>query len=253
MIRAEVSARGIATLTLDRPDAANRTNEAMLDAIAESLARFAADDAVRVLLIQAEGKHFCAGADIGGHREASQTGTRPKFPETLLAIERFPKPAICLVQGGAVGGGAAIAAACDIVLAESRAFFSIPEVRIGMPAGALVPLFTRAIGYRQLRRYALTGERIPAPEALRIGLAHALYEAGAEDAALAPILDALLLGAPGAQAETKRIAAAHASQALDPADMLAMDDNINEVLRSPEMQEGMAAFLGKRKPAWYRE
>lgn len=253
MITTEITQRGIATLTFDRPNESNRMGDAMLDAVAGALNRFAANSFVRVLVIRANGRHFCAGADIAGHRLASRTGARPRFPHTLLSIELFPKPVVCLVQGAAVGGGAAIAACADIVLAERQAFFAIPEVRIGMPAGALVPLLARAIGYRQLRRYALTGERIDAETARRIGLAHEIYDAGQEEAALAPILDALLLGAPGALAATKRITSEHASQDLDPNQVLAMDDNIEAVLTSPEMQEGMDAFLNKRKPRWYRE
>src|SRR5262249_39097910 len=149
----------------------------LLDGLARTFASLAADEGVRVVVLRGQGRHFCAGADLAARSEetASSAPTTTLF-DVLLAIDSCPKPTIAVVQGGAIGGGAAFAACCDVVLAASAAFFSIPEVRVGMAGLGVAPFLIRAMGYRSFRRYGLSGERITAAEALRIGLAHEICE-----------------------------------------------------------------------------
>jgi methylglutaconyl-CoA hydratase len=165
----------------------------------------------------------------------------------LVALDTLPKPTVAVVQGAAVGGGAAFAACCDIAIATDQAFFSIPEVRVGMPPMGVMPFLIRAIGHRSFRRYGLSGERIPAAEAQRIGLVHALCGTGALDDTLARIVDELLHGAPGAIAELKAGSALFASPNLDA--IVAHRAPHNP--KSPEAIEGIASFREKRKPSWY--
>jgi methylglutaconyl-CoA hydratase len=205
-----------------------------------------------VVVLRGSGKHFCAGADVGGRGAdvADQSGRQYSLHEILAAIDTHPKPTVAIVHGAAVGGGAAFAACCDVVVASEAAFFSIPEVRIGMAPVRLAPLFIRAMGYRSFRRYGLSGERFGATEALRIGLVHEVCPPAELDTKAADIVDALLHGAPNALRELKQAAAAMAAPPLPDA-AAAGEAGKHEFGRSPEAIEGLASFREKRKPNWY--
>ena len=254
-ILTDVSERGVATLTLNRPDRGNAFNATMQREVVACLAEFAVDDDVRLLLIRAAGKHFCAGADVSGlGGDASAPGGAPPatLADMLFDIDRFPKPTIAIVQGGAVGGGAGIVACCDVVLADARAFLSIPEVRIGVAPGGLIPILLRAMGERNVRRYALSGERIKAAEALRMGLVHEIVDSGACDAVLDAFVDSFLLGAPAAQREAKRAIAALETPTLEGMKEISHKPGSGHTMTTPDALEGIAAFREKRKPIWYR-
>jgi len=246
----DVDRRGVATVTLDRPHVSNAFDTAMLHALANAFAGFATDEAVRAVVLRGSGKHFSAGADL---KAAAETQGREELDpvEVLRRIDTLGKPTVALVQGACIGGGVAWIAACDVVIAEESAFFSIPEVRIGFCPSPMIPLFLSALGGRALRRYALTGERFGAAEALWHSLVHELCPAGGLDEAVGPILDAVLRGAPGAIAETKRIIAACAdgSEAAHPH---ALETHFTTGRASAEAHEGRAAFRERRDPAWYR-
>src|SRR5207302_4924180 len=141
------------------------------------LAVLAADDRVRIVVLRGSGRHFCTGADLAaraGEAQAAQAATHFSLRDVLAALDALPKPTLAVVHGGAIGGGAAFAACCDVVIAAESAFFSIPEVRVGMPPLGVAPLLVRAIGQRGLRRYALSVDRIAALEAFRLGSARQL-------------------------------------------------------------------------------
>jgi methylglutaconyl-CoA hydratase len=167
--------------------------------------------------------------------------------DVLARLDALPKPTLAVIQGAAVGGGAAFAACCDVVIAADSAFFSIPEVRVGMPPLGVAPFLVRAIGHRNFRRYGLSGERIAAAEAVRLGLAHQACSVESLEETLAGIADALLLGAPGAIATLKHAAAEYASPTLSAilANQPAHDPKTAEAI------EGVASFREKRKPGWY--
>ncbi len=168
--------------------------------------------------------------------------------DALAALDRLPKPTIAVVHGAAVGGGAALAACCDIVLATDSAFFAIPEVRVGMAPLGVAPFLIRAMGHRSFRRYGLSGERFGAAEALRIGLAHEVVGQDELDERLGGIADALLHAAPGAVREMK--AAMEHDVAPSVAAILARRI-AHSPPRSADAIEGVAAFKEKRKPSWY--
>jgi methylglutaconyl-CoA hydratase len=254
-IQVDISARGVATLTLNRPDRGNALNATMQREIVACLGELAGNDDVRVLLIRAAGKHFCAGADVSGRGEdkGAPAGAPPAtLADMLVDIDRFPKPTIALVQGGAVGGGAGIAACCDVTLADAQAFVSIPEVRIGVAPGGLVSILVRTMGERNVRRYALSGERIKAAEALRVGLVHEIVDIGNCDAVLDALIDSFLLGAPGAQRDTKRLIAALEVPTLEGMKEASHKPGSGHTMTTPDALEGIAAFREKRKPNWYR-
>jgi methylglutaconyl-CoA hydratase len=247
-----ISPRGIASVLLNRPERGNALNQAMLAELDHLFAKLAADDGVRIAVLRGNGKHFCAGADLGDGADAEAgRPTRPTLLDVLEAVDRLPKPTVAGIHGGAIGGGAAIAACCDIVVATDAAFFSIPEVRVGMAPVRLAPLFIRALGHRNFRRYGISGERIDAAEALRIGMAHRLCAPHEIEEAIAATADALLLGAPGAVRELKSTCAALATPSWPAA--LAIEPARRELARTPEAIEGIASFRERRKPSWYPE
>ena len=249
-ILVETSARGVATVTLDRPQVSNAFDTPMLRALWDAFAGFARDENVRVVVLRGAGKHFSAGADL---KAAAAAGGREEIDPVavLRLIDECPKPTIALVQGACIGGGVAWISACDVVIAEDSAFFSIPEVRIGFCPSPMIPLFLAAMGARALRRYALTGERFGAAEALRCGLIHEICKPGKLDEAAAPVIDAALHGAPRAAASIKRVIAACEAGSPD-ADAISLEADFLAQRTSAEAEEGRAAFRDKRAPGWYR-
>jgi methylglutaconyl-CoA hydratase len=241
-----VSGRGVATLTFNRPDRANSYNAAMLDALADGFEQFGRDPAVRVIILRGSGKHFSAGAAIG---EDGQP--RLAIGDVCALIDAVPKPAVAVVQGACIGGALALASCCDVMVASRDASFSIPEVRLGFTPGPLIGVFMRAIGYRALRRYLLSGERFSAEEAHRLGLVQQLCEAPAIESAADDLIDQLLLGAPGAAATAKRVLQKQAPALHSAEELRAMQAAFEAMTQSDEASEGRAAFKEKRKPRWY--
>jgi len=249
-ITVDISPRHIATLTLNRPDRGNAFDQTMLDELSAQLKALAADEAVRIVVLRGAGKHFCTGADLSrmGDTHAAPAASPPAtLRDVLAAIDTLPKPTIAIVHGGAVGGGAGFVACCDVALASDAAFFSIPEVRVGMAPLGVMGFLIRAMGHRAFRRYGLSGERFAAAEALRIGLVHQVCDAASLDETLARIADDLLHGAPAAIATLKEASAPFASPPLSA--VLAYRAPHNA--KSPEATEGVASFREKRKPGWY--
>jgi methylglutaconyl-CoA hydratase len=249
VVEVDVSSRGIATVLLNRPERSNALNQQTLEELVQQFTARGADEATRVVVLRGAGKHFCSGADLVARATAPESSAAQiSIVDMLAALDRLPKPTIAVVHGAAIGGGAAIAACCDIVLAAEDAFFSIPEVRVGMPPLGVTPFVIRAIGHRSFRRYGLTGERFGAADALRIGLAHEVVSAEKLDQKLGEIIDALLHGAPGAQRTLKDGMERSASPTV--AEIM-MRKASHGSSRTAEAIEGTASFKEKRKPSWY--
>jgi methylglutaconyl-CoA hydratase len=252
-ITVEVSARRIATVLLNRPERGNAFDQVMLDELAEAFAALALDQDTRIVVLRGSGRHFCTGADLAARAaeapaHASTAATaHVSLRDVLAGLDTLPKPTLAVVQGAAIGGGAAFAACCDVVIAAESAFFSIPEVRVGMPPLGVAPFLVRAIGHRGFRRYGLSGERIAAVEALRLGLAHQICAADAIEDTLARIADDLLHGAPGAISTLKSAAAQYAVPSLS----AILANRPPHDPKTPEAIEGVASFREKRKPKWY--
>jgi methylglutaconyl-CoA hydratase len=251
-ISIDISPRRIATVTLNRPDRGNAFDQTMLDELVAQFTALGADETVRIVVLRGNGRHFCTGADLssrGGDAHAAADPAKPPatLRDVLIALDTLPKPTIAVVHGGAVGGGSAFAACCDVALATEAAFFSIPEVRVGMPPLGVLPFLVRAMGHRSFRRYGLSGERIVAAEALRLGLVHQVCDAATLDETLARIADELLHGEPGALATLKSAAAEFSSPSLS----TILANNAPHNSKTPEALEGIASFREKRKPKWY--
>jgi methylglutaconyl-CoA hydratase len=249
-VEVEMSARGIATIRLNRPERSNAIDQAALDDLARQFLSLGSDERVRVVVLRGAGKHFCAGADLVARASAPQNlaPAQTTIVDLLAALDRLPKPTVAAVHGAAIGAGAALAACCDVVVAAESAFFSIPEVRIGMAPLGVTPFVIRAIGHRSFRRYGLSGERFGAAEALRIGLAHEVVPAEQLDEKVAEVVDALLHGAPDAQRTLKDGMERFVAPTV--AAIVAARPSHGSA-RTPEAQEGIASFKEKRKPSWY--
>jgi methylglutaconyl-CoA hydratase len=256
-ITVEVSARRIATVLLNRPERGNAFDQIMLDELGHAFAGLAAGAEVRIVVLRGSGRHFCTGADLAARAAAAPAPAleaatvHVSLRDVLASLDALPKPTLAVVHGAAVGGGAAFAACCDAVIAADDAIFSIPEVRVGIPPLGVAPFLVRAIGHRNFRRYGLSGERITAKEALRLGLAHEVCPADALDETLARVADAFLHGAPGAISTLKSAAAHYASPSMSAilAAQPAQDQKHDP--KTPEALEGVASFREKRKPRWY--
>jgi methylglutaconyl-CoA hydratase len=251
-ISVEISPRRVATIALNRPDRGNAFDQTTLDELAAQLGALGGDANVRVVVLRGNGRHFCTGADLAPRSPDAHASGEPAKPpaalrDVLAALDTCPKPTIAVVHGAAVGGGAAFAACCDVALAGDRAFFSIPEVRVGMPPLGVMPFLVRAIGHRNFRRYGLTGERISANDALRIGLVHQVCETVELDDALTRVTDELLHGAPGAISMLKSAAAEYSAPTLS----AILANKATHDPKSAEALEGVASFREKRKPSWY--
>ncbi len=251
-------ARGVATVTLNRPERGNAYDEEMLTALAEGLRQLAADRGVRAVVIRGAGKHFQAGADIGWLGRAARYPPEQAFAasmataKTLKLLNELPKPTIAVVHGACFGGGCGIVCCVDVALASEAARFGLTEVRVGVAPTPISTHMVHAMGLRHTRRYALTGEQFDAAEARRIGLVHDVAPAADLEARLAAVLDAIMLSAPGAIAATKRSFLEANGLTLD-ARALAMLAHESWMQRaSAEGIEGTAAFRERRRPSWYK-
>jgi methylglutaconyl-CoA hydratase len=213
---------------------------------------------LRAVVLKGNGKHFQAGADlkwINAVRKSSAGENLRVSRATAEAVQRLnvaPVPTLALVHGGCFGGGTGMIAACDIVLAAENAVFSIAEVRWGLHASIIIPHLADAIGVRQLRRYALTGERFDAQEAVRIGLAHRMVSLNELEAEGARMVEHLLANGPEAIAQTKAWILKSAWADLDADKFAALIDSHSAKRQSPEAGEGLASFAEKRAGRWSR-
>ena len=249
--------RGIVTVTLNRPQVANAYNEALLRALVAGLEGLRADAGVRALVVRGAGRHFAAGADINWLAEVAGYAPERAYQCSLATtvamqtLNEFPRPTFAVIQGACFGGGAGIACCVDVALATPAAIFGLTEVRVGVAPTPISTHMVHAMGLRQTRRYALTGERFGAEAALRLGLVHEVLPADAIEARLEAILDETLLAAPGAVAVTKASFLGANGLTLDARQMALLAHEGWMQRASAEGREGLAAFREKRRPTWY--
>lgn len=253
-----IDVRGVATVTLNRPALNNAYNAEFLHALIDTCRRLASDPQVRVVVIRGNGAHFQAGADLTWLRAlanmdaAANHAASTATAEAMRGLNEMAKPTVALVHGFCVGGGIGIVASCDIVVAERGATFAISEARWGMAATIIFPQLVAAMGLRNVRRYALSGERFDARRAEVLGLVHEVCQPGQLDASAAPIIDALLKIGPEAQALSKLSALRCADALIDAALFARLVDEHASKRRSAEAAEGLASFAEKREASWYR-
>jgi methylglutaconyl-CoA hydratase len=246
----------VARLRLNRPDLHNAFDAVVIAALTGALEAVAADDSVRVVVLEGEGASFSAGADLNwmrGMAAASEAANREDslaLARLMRTLDELPKPTIARVHGAAFGGGVGLVACCDIAIAAPEAKFGLTESKLGLLPAVISPYVIEAIGPRQARRWFATAEIFAADVALQIGLVHQVVPAGELDQAVQRQIDLLLKAGPVASATAKalvrRVTGERDRDRLD-ADNAAL---IAGLRVSPEGQEGLGAFLEKRKARW---
>ena len=247
---------GVLTLTLDGPAKRNALNDEVMAALDAALDRAEQDSGVRAVVLAAVGTAFCAGMDVSQLRDVTSTTRDDNLKHAMTMASRMnrlatlSKPTIAAVQGSAWGGGVGLVAACDIAIAADSARFALTEVRLGLLPALVAPMMAAAIGTRAAQRLLLTGQSIDAQEALRLGLVHEVVPAENLAAAVAETAQRLKAGSTATIAATKRLLADPALKFPDPNSARPIAEAVMAHRGTPDAQEGIAAFLEKRKPSW---
>lgn len=245
------------TLFLNRPDQHNALDGTFVDQLIDGLQELEANPAVRVIVLAARGKSFCAGGDLAWMKHQVEAGKEAnlaacsKLGDLLGRLNRISKPTIARVHGPAHGMGIGIIAACDISIATFPSYFSLAETRLGLSPSVLAPYLIAAVGMREARRYLLTAERFSALEAYRIGLLHEVVMTDEDlDEALDEWVNALCANSPTAIGHCKELIALLAGRQVDDALAAKMAEFLAQASASAEGKEGVAAFLEKRQPVF---
>jgi methylglutaconyl-CoA hydratase len=247
---------GVRRLVLDRPDKHNAFDDTLVAALSDALDDAAADDSVRAVVLSGNGPSFCAGADIGVMRRSGTLTRDGNVAEAaalgamMHKVYMMPRPVVALVHGAAYGGGTGLVAAADIAIAEDGAKFRFSEVALGLVPGVISPYVLRALGERQARRLFLTAEPFGAAEAQRVGLVHEVVPEGGLEDRLAELVKLFAGNAPGAMAGAKALVRDVAGRPVDDDTRALVAGRLADARMAPEAQEGLAAFLEKRRPAW---
>ena len=247
---------GVALVTMSRPAVFNAFDEAMIAEMDAAFSALAADEAVRVVVLAGEGRHFSAGADLQWMQRASRASEdwnlqdARRFAGMLARIAALPKPTVARVQGAALGGGVGLTCACDIAVAADNASFSVSEAKFGILPSVIGPHLVNAVGRRQALRLALTTERVGAAQAEAIGLVHRVVGVEALDAAVDAVVRDLLVGGPKAQGEIKRLFGRLEVGPITPDVLELTARTISRVRGTDEAREGFDAFLSKRPANW---
>jgi methylglutaconyl-CoA hydratase len=246
-------APGILTVTLDRPEVRNVFNETMIAELASVFGDVGPD--TRVIILKGNGTAFCAGADVNWMRdsihrsEADNARDAATMEAMFRAIDECPSPVIGRVHGFALGGAVGLVAACDVVVAAETARFGFTEVSLGIIPAVISPFALDKIGSKNARRYFVTGELFNAPRAQEMGLVHEVVAEDSLDSTVNEIVESILKNGPQAVAAAKSLVREVGAMTRDQAREHTIA-TIARIRTSAEGQEGLGAFLEKRKPKW---
>lgn len=256
-IELEIDGRGVAALTLNRPDLHNAFNDVLIGELHDAVNGLSASRDARVIILRGAGKSFSAGADLNWMKQAADYSLEEneadamRLSDMLEALNTIPKPVVALIQGAAFGGGVGLAACADIAIAVRGAKFALTEVRLGLIPATIAPFVVAAIGQRQARRWFLTGDRFGGETAREIGLVHEVVDDEAALQARADeIIDALLAGGPDAVNAAKKLVFAVTGREVTRDLRQNTAERIAARRGSDEGREGINAFLEKREPKW---
>jgi methylglutaconyl-CoA hydratase len=246
----------VATISLNRPDIRNAFNEVMISELITCFESLQDMVAVRVIVLKGEGKSFCAGADLNWMSDVAKYTYQENYHESLQLSKCFytiyssPKPTIAVVHGAAIGGANGLLAACDMAYCDHETVFSLSEVKIGIVPACISPYVIKRVGEYGARELMLTGRRITGPEAQEFGLVNKSLAVGELDAHAFGVVELLLSSGPNAVAQCKVLIDQVANKISMDEALTYTAKMIADIRASEEGQEGMAAFLGKRKPKW---
>jgi len=252
----DIDDRGVATVTLNRPDKHNAFDENVIAELTDTLEKVAGDKSVRAMILRSNGKNFSAGADLdwmkrmadydhdGNIRDANALATM------LHRLNYLPVPTIARVQGAAIGGGAGLVCCCDIAIADSKASFAFSEVKLGLIPATISPYVLQSIGAQAARRYFLTAERFDAERALALGIVSDVVKSDELDEKINALIDTILINSPEAVKAAKQLISDVENRFVTEEIMQMTSESIADIRASDEGKEGLAAFLEKRNPKW---
>jgi methylglutaconyl-CoA hydratase len=250
---------GVATLTLCRGEMHNAFDDVMIADLTAKLKDLENNEAVRVVVLAAEGKSFSAGADLNWMKRMAAYSYEENLDdamalgELLRTLNFLKKPTIAKVQGAAFGGGVGLVAACDMAVGSEFASFCLSEVKLGLIPAVISPYVIGAMGQRAARRYMLTAERFKADVALRFGLLHDVVAADELDKAVEVLIESLLINGPASVGACKELIFAVVDRPVEASVIKGTAERIAKQRASNEGREGLTAFLDKRKPVWVKE
>jgi methylglutaconyl-CoA hydratase len=245
----------VARVWLDRPEQHNALAAELVAELTSTLHALALEAAVRVVVLGGRGPSFCAGADIALMKASAHATHEQNLAEAqrlggmFSSLAELPKPVVARLHGNVLGGGVGLACACDIAVASDDARFGLTEVRLGILPALISPYVIRRLGDRAARELMLTGERMEAVTALRYGLVHHVVTVGELDTKVEERIQALLAGAPHAQARIKTLLELWADSGWEEY-RSGLPRVLAEVRSGEEAKEGLGAFFEKRKPKW---
>lgn len=259
-VQTQLDSRGVLTVSLNRPEVRNAFNEVVIADLTQVFGVEAEKPEVRAVVLKGNGQTFCAGGDLNWMRESIDFGHAENLDDTRKLAKMFSlanacsKPVIGAIHGAAIGGGVGLVSICDIAIATADTQFSLSEVRLGIIPACIGPFVIAKIGASHARGLFVSAERFNAARAREIGLVHEVVaDATALEAAVERVLGNILQCGPNAMAMAKKLVLdlswperrAHIADSLDYVARMLADIRV-----SPEGQEGVRAFLEKRKPAW---
>lgn len=254
-IRIETDPRGVATLTLSRPDKHNAMNAALMSELAEAASALGSDNAVRAVVLAGEGKSFSAGADLTWMREQFEATRVQRIAEArrlammLKKLNELPKPLIARIQGNAFGGGLGLMAVCDTVIAVGGAKFGFTETRLGIIPATISPFVLARMGEGKARQVFMSARLFDASEARELGLVSRVVDAEKLDQAVEDEVVPYLAAAPSAVARSKALARS-LGPVIDDVLIETTIERLADAWETPEARKGITAFFDKRKPDW---
>ncbi len=260
-LTSRIDERGVLVLRMNRPEVHNAFDAEMIRELTGALILADRDEAVRLVVITGTGSCFSAGADLNWMRslvtatEEENKRDALRLAKLMRSLNYLSKPTVARVNGAAFGGGLGLIAACDITIAVDSALFGLTEARLGLAPAVISPYVMRRIGETHARRYFLSGERFDSQRAYDIGLIQQTVAAGQLDEIVDAIIDQVLKSGPAAVAHCKKLAFKIAGHGVE--SQKVTDEYTAELIAglrvSSEGQEGLAAFLEKRKPGWIKD
>ena len=259
IVTSKIDSRGVAWITIDNPDKHNAFDDQIIGELTEAFVAIADNSNVRVMVLGSEGKSFSAGADLEWMKRMASYSYDENLRDAsalalmLKTLNEIPQPTIARVQGAAFGGAVGLVSCCDMAVAATAATFSLSEVKIGLVPATIGPYVIAAIGERAARRYFTTAERFNAQTAKHIGLLSEVIDAEHLDDQVNLLVNALLANGPEAILAAKQLVSDISGQTIDQN----LIDHTCEVIAgirvSEQGQEGLNAFLEKRKPHWLKD
>ncbi|GAA5317467.1 MAG: enoyl-CoA hydratase-related protein [Candidatus Pelagadaptatus aseana] len=254
----ELDERGVATVTLNRPEKHNAFDDAIIAELTEAFNSVDRNPDARIMVLASNGKNFSAGGDLGWMKRMASYSYEENLADanalaTMLHTLNFMrKPTIARVQGAAFGGAVGLVSCCDMAVATERASFSLSEVKIGLLPATISPYVVAAMGQRASRRYFLTAERFKSDKALALGLISEVVAEEQLDDCINGLIDNLLGNSPAAIEASKKLIFDVSGKDINGELMNQTSARIAAIRVSEEGQEGLTAFLEKRQPRWIK-